>query len=431
MLRRRFLSLSLAGAGVGAGVGVVPVGTAALAAAAAPPAAAVYYLPGYRPERAHFRGRPVTEAAEFTRAIPAGHEGGVTLLTRLDEKDGSLRRALMPLVGHAIAVAPDRRVAVWASNNGPFLVSFDPGSLELGRQASYDPGAFVGGGHGVFTPDGSIALSERRVVEGWAGEARRHYGRITIREAESLKILAAYGCEGMSPHEIELTADGKHLAVANYGSYALAGDWRPRVEEPSLTIIELSSGKLVDKRLSPDLTAEVTHLAAHSLDRIASIRLVRGTREEEAKLFAGRDDIYEPDSSSFDDGAYLPGPVDRFERARSGWASVAALPDDPTLARHGQSIVFDPVHDEMLTTFTSSHVVMVTDGETGALKRVVHADAFGLRYPRGVALHPDGEHYAVSGSWQDIVLFRRGSHEMVPERALRAVFFDHSHMTVA
>ncbi len=30
-----------------------------------------------------------------------------------------------------------------------------------------------------------------------------------------------------------------------------------------------------------------------------------------------------------------------------------------------------------------------------------------------LALHPDGVHYVVSGSWENVFVFRRGSHELV------------------
>ncbi len=422
MLRRDFLGL-----GIGVGAGALPLRLAAAEPIARP---AVYFVPGYRPERAHFRGRPLLAAPEFRRFIPKGHDGGTTLVTRIDEADGSIRRALLPIVGHAIAVAPDGRVAVWSSNNGPALLTFDPASLELGRLADYQPGEYLGGGHGVFTPDGrAIVLSERRLATGF-GDPRDHYGRITVRDPETLAVLDAFSCAGMSPHEIELMADGRHLAVANYGSYAMPGDWRPRIVEPSLTILELASGKLVDKRVSADLGAETTHLAAYSFERVSTVRLRRGDREEERALLADRAEVYEPDASPFDEGAYLPGPVQRYEGAQPG-EGPAALPADPLRARHGQSVVYDPAADEMLATFTSSHAVMVTDGADGRVKRLIETERHGLRYPRGIALHPDGAHYAVSGSWQDILLFRRGTHEPAPERALRATFFDHSHMTVA
>jgi len=92
--------------------------------------------------------------------------------------------------------------------------------------------------------------------------------------------------------------------------------------------------------------------------------------------------------------------------------------------------VYDAPHDRMPATVASSHCVLAVSGATGRIERVIRTDRLGLRYPRGLALHPDGEHYVVSGSWRDLALFRRRDHSPVPERSLHTVFFDHSHMTV-
>jgi hypothetical protein len=94
-------------------------------------------------------------------------------------------------------------------------------------------------------------------------------------------------------------------------------------------------------------------------------------------------------------------------------------------------MAYDPKHDEMIGTFASSHALIVTDAASGRIKRVVATEPWGLRYPRGIALHPDGAHYAVSGGWQGIYLIERGTHRISWERTLHPLLFDHSHMTVA
>lgn len=64
-------------------------------------------------------------------------------------------------------------------------------------------------------------------------------------------------------------------------------------------------------------------------------------------------------------------------------------------------------------------------------KATIRTDRLGLRYPRGVALHPDGVHYVVSGSWSDLITFRRADHEVMRPRCYYETFFEHSHLTVA
>ena len=62
-------------------------------------------------------------------------------------------------------------------------------------------------------------------------------------------------------------------------------------------------------------------------------------------------------------------------------------------------------------------------------KRLIRTDRFGLTFPRGLALHPDGERYAVSGSWSGLFYFRRGTHELDRAAGWSQIFFHHSHIT--
>ena len=64
-------------------------------------------------------------------------------------------------------------------------------------------------------------------------------------------------------------------------------------------------------------------------------------------------------------------------------------------------------------------------------KVTIRTDRLGLRYPRGVALHPDGVHYVVWGSWSDLFTFRRADHEVVRPRRHYETFFEHSYLTIA
>ena len=97
-----------------------------------PSSAATYFVPGYAPDRAWSRGRPVAEDPVLAMAVPAGWEGSLTLVSRADERDGTLRRAVFPLAGHEITLSPDGLRAVFNSLNDPHCVTFDPTTLEPG-----------------------------------------------------------------------------------------------------------------------------------------------------------------------------------------------------------------------------------------------------------------------------------------------------------
>ena len=44
---------------------------------------------------------------------------------------------------------------------------------------------------------------------------------------------------------------------------------------------------------------------------------------------------------------------------------------------------------------------------------------------------PDGKHYAVTGYWENMFVFERGTHRLVRELCLYPLFFGHSHITAA
>jgi hypothetical protein len=431
MRRREFLAGAVGAAGaLGASAAAARTAPAACTdgLAAAPIATpAVYLIPGYKPAYAHYRGRPILEARELRGNLPLGYDGHVTMLIRVSEADGSVRHTLMPIRGHAITPAPNG-AAFWNSLEGSTMLLFDPVTLEVGALLGLDEG-FFGGGHGRFTADGKhLVVSERRGRESYTGTPADHYGRLTIRDAQTLQLVESYGCGGMQPHDLALLPDGRHAIVSNYGSFLGKDDWRPLIVEPSLTVVDIESGRLVDKRVNSDHSLEVRHLAAGGLDRVAAILARRGSFAEEEALLSGVARAYPPDQSAGDGGAYMPAPVERYDLSTPDGGSVAVLPEDPLHARYGQSILYDSQHDEFIATFTTSSTVIVFAGDSGAVRKVTQTEPLGLRYPRGIALHPDGIHYAVSGAWDNLVLFERGTHAHAPGRTIFLALYEHSHI---
>ena len=390
----------------------------------------MFLVPGYRVEIASYRGRPVADAPELRRDFPPGYDGPVTLVTRVDEADGEIRRALMPVAGHHIAVDSMGRRAVFCGMNAAHSALFDVASLRFERLLAPHAGDYIAGGHAQFTPDGKYLLAtERKRYDLPARDLVERHGRLVVRDAATLAVLASHDAGGIAPHDLRLTADGRHAVIANYGSIDLPSPAaRPRIVEPSVTAVDLATGRIAHKWAAPVNDAEARHVAVHGLDRVAAVLSRPGTVDDDRSLAAEIDAVLEPDLLAEEGRRYMPAPVALFDAARGGEA-ISVMPEDPLLARQGQSIAYDPPHDEMLVTFTTSHALIVFAADSGRVKRVIHTDRLGLRYPRGVALHPDGAHYAVSGGWQGLIQFRRGEHALVPGRALFPVFFDHSHLT--
>ncbi|NQV22422.1 MAG: DUF1513 domain-containing protein [Rhodospirillales bacterium] len=431
MLRRHFLKGAAALATMGP----------ALAAGAGRPVLAAesgqgrYLVPGYVPSSAFFHGRPVAEQPAFTKAIPSGYDGLTTMVTRIDERDGAVKRALFPMVGHEITVRPDRRSAFFNSMDDKIMLTFDPDSLELGAVAEAHHRQFTGGGHAIHGPGGELIVSERHNYVRYSGQPEKHYGRIVVRDPESLRVIEVYNSHGIAPHQIAQLAGEQAIAVTHYGSTSWpgSGDYGelPYIVEPCLTVIDLRNGKLLHKEVGQDKRFDLRHLAVHGRDRIFAIQGRLAPMAEVQEVMKDWAEIYEPDVwSASEEVGYLPAPVLRYDLTQPDTRPKPVSTDDPLLMRYGQSIVFDPVNDEAIATFPSRHAVVVFAGADGSVKRVIRTDRLGLHQPRGLAFHPDGRRYAVSGYWRNIQLFERGSHEPDPDGRVHTTFFGHSHLTL-
>jgi hypothetical protein len=319
------------------------------------------------------------------------------------------------------------------------MVSFSPDTLEMITWGRPQRREWIGGGHAVFTLDGRYLLvTERYPHLPFSGKPEDHFGMITVRDPETLRVIDSFSCYGIAPHEINVLEDSKHIAVANYGSTkppkSRARNPLPFIVEPCVTVLDLQSGRLVYKVTAPRKVNEVRHLAAYNLRRVFAIQARLGTEQEGQEQMDGYPEVYERDRTADKGRTYLSAPVLRLDFSGTGAETPKALEiraSDPLLMRHGLSIIYEPTFDEVIATFPSSHCYMVFDGANGHIKHVVHTDQLGLRYPCGLALYPNGTHYAISGYWQNLFLFRRGSHELDRSAYRYHVFFGHSHIAIA
>ncbi len=415
---------------------------AATAPAEAAPAAAkpskkdlrnvAVYVPGYFPDSAYANGKPLTANRRFNRAIKG--QPVYKMLTRVGF-DGSVRQTLLPVAAHDVEVAPDRSIGVLCSMDGEQHTAFDPETLELAAIGPSLGGGWRGGGHAVYLDGGkTVILSERAPYLPYQGKLDRHYGRLTIRDPKTLKITETYSTHGIEPHDIRLTADGKYIVAANYGSTVSAKTGAftiPRdVVQASITVVELSSGRLVDKRVTGRSDTELRHLAAGRLDRIFAIQARYGSDHDDARQLKGENVAYESDVTTDPGYNYMSAATLKYDAARNRLTRMGDT-KSTRLMRHGLSIRYDELHDEAIATYPTTHHVMVFDGATGAVSNMLDTRTVGLRYPAGVTFLPDGRHYAVTGHWENMFVFERGTHRLVRELCLYPVFFGHSHITAA
>ena len=410
--RRQLLTTAMA---------VVSAGVAGPGALAAP--GGRLFVPGYRSSEAMEAGHPLLDQPALVRA-PAGWDGPLTLLAMLDlaAPTAPPRRAAYPVRGHGVALAPRAGVAVFAGMEGETVAALDPVSLDLVALARPTRADWRFGGHALTLPDGKhVAIAERAPASpagaDRAADLERMGGRIVIREAASLRPVAEFPSFGLRPHDIQLTDDGRHLVVANYGSTVADhqdpdGPVIPHVLAPNAAIIDWASGHLVERWDVDGFGAELRHLVAPSLSRVFAVM----AKVEPASGTGPRDPAAE---SGLDYASAQP-------LRRVGGRTMPLLGEAASLARHGLSIAYDRVADAVLVSFPASHHVAVFDGASGRTRHLVDTAALGLAWPCGIALAPDRRHFLVTGYWGGLLPIEVGSHR--PQAVVAGpTWWGHSH----
>ena len=393
------------------------------------------FVPGYRAESAHYKGLPATADRKMSRALPRNYAGTATMLTRIGH-DGGIQQAIFPIRGHGVHIAPDATTGVFSSLEGRTLICFDADTLDVVSLAPPHKADWVFGGHAAYTADARhLLVVERAPLGPYQGRPEAHYGAISVRDPVSLQVADVMSCHGIAPHELKLLGDGSLVAVANYGSVPGrdATDYGfPRQSiEPCATVVDVNSGRLAHKVVVPDTSSEPRHIAGNRLDRLFVVQsqvmksIDAPNFKQEYPLAHERDFTFDPEFT------YLPAPVVRIAVDGGTIQVKQSYAKNPRIMRHGLSVIFDPVYGEVLVTYVPSHRVLVLDGASGAVKREIETDKFGLRYPCGIAFLPDKMHYVVTGFWENMFVFRRGSHELNREACRYQTFFGHSHIAAA
>jgi hypothetical protein len=355
------------------------------------------------------------------------------MITRVSPS-GEVLQALFPVGGHAVAISPDASVGFFGALELGNHVAFDPETLDLIATGEIPEENWIGGGHGVFYADGQILLAtERAPLIGYLGGREKHHGRLTLRDPKTLRIIESYSSHGISPHDIRLLADGRHAAIAHYGSTYPPGGHKyglPRhIVEPSAVIVDLANGSLIDKIETGSRDLELRHLCQSDAATLIAIQV--RTSEQADELLHRLDEkvAYEIELSA-DDVAHLPAAVLLVRRSKREIVELGT-PEAQVLMRHGLSIAYDEQNAEVIATFPGSHHVMVFDASTGEIRRKIDCAVMGLEHPSGLAIVQGSDHYFVTGYWKNLYAFRRGTHELLRDLCTYTTFFGHGHIAVA
>ena len=318
------------------------------------------YVPGYLLQDAYSQTEAVIYHPKISRGVPVDYDGPIRMLTRFDT-DGTVSQAVYPVFGHDVVISPNEKFGFFGSLEFDSYVCFDPDSLDVISLGKPNKDGWVGGGHGVFLEKSSnLIISERAPKVGYQGAPEKHFGCLTIRDPETMRPIEKYSTYGVSPHDVQLLPDGQHLAVANYGSTfpkAKTDYGMPRhIVEPSISIIEIGSGKLVEKFLSGSSTREIRHLCVPDLEHIFAIQTEMRSPNEHQFYQEGEDLVYEQDYTARSDFAYFPAPTAKYNKNAGKFEDLGSS-SLQRFMRHGLSIQHDPVNDEIIATYPSSHTV--------------------------------------------------------------------------
>ncbi|MFC4159295.1 DUF1513 domain-containing protein [Chitinimonas lacunae] len=164
----------------------------------------------------------------------------------------------LPERAHDIVADPRRpgEALVIARRPGHYLARIDWRRGRLLRLSEAEAGRSLFG-HGVFSPDGRHFLTTEN-------DEGTGLGRITVRDATTLRPLADWPSHGIGPHEL-LWLDQERLAVANGGILTLAetGRLKRNLAEmaPSLVLLDGRTGKLLAEYRLDDPKLSIRHLA--------------------------------------------------------------------------------------------------------------------------------------------------------------------------
>ena len=221
------------------------------------------------------------EALARTDAIFAAAymaEGGTYGVALLAATGAEISRIPLPDRGHDVTHDPNSTHAVaFARRPGTFSLVFDTASGKPVKliEAADDRHFF---GHGVFSPDGKLLYIAENDFDNYAGMI----GLYDVR-AGYIKI-GEFPAHGMDTHDVQLLEGGRYLAIANGGIKQHPDTGRAKLDlehmEPSLVIVDLKDGRLLEKHAMPD---DIRQLSTRHMDIDAHGRVWFGCQYEGAR----------------------------------------------------------------------------------------------------------------------------------------------------
>lgn len=189
---------------------------------------------------------------------------------------------------HGCAVDPTdpQRVLFFARRPGTVAFELRRDSMSV-RTVFETPAGRHLAGHGQFSHDGALLFAPEHDYENVRGV-------IAVRDARTFKVVGEIDTHGIDPHECAWLPDGRSLLVANGGIMTHPRSFRRKLNiptmDPSLCVIDASSGALLEQWRLPDHLLSIRHLAVAANGATAVGLQYEGTPENAPGIAA----IYRP-----------------------------------------------------------------------------------------------------------------------------------------
>lgn len=169
-----------------------------------------------------------------------------------------------PFRGHGLAQTPahPEQVIMFARRPGIQGIRFNLTSGKIDGQFNSADNRHMHG-HGCFSSDGQLLFCCEAEIKDVFGKPSGK-GKITVRDAQSLKLINEFDSYGIGPHEIALMPDGHTLVVANGGLLTQPESGRDILNLDSmrstLSYIDSRNGKLISEHSLAESKASIRHL---------------------------------------------------------------------------------------------------------------------------------------------------------------------------
>ncbi|WP_112944842.1 MULTISPECIES: DUF1513 domain-containing protein [unclassified Rhizobium] len=196
------------------------------------------------------------ERADAVYASGMRQANGSFAIATVSERGEIIDQVALPARSHGMAFsAATGKTVAFARRPGTYAMIFDPhGKAKPIVITAAANRHFYG--HGAFSPDGRILYASENDFDG-------NRGMIGLYDAtHRFERIGEFETYGVGPHDMTVSDDGRMLIIANGGIETHPDFGRTKLNlgnmQPSLTLVDATTGALIEKHTLPAEWAQVS-----------------------------------------------------------------------------------------------------------------------------------------------------------------------------